>query len=80
MTGTSLVYILQPIVIPICLIAFLMLPYIADHYSNRRPASGAHPASPPPGRRDTVLEDRQTGAEDDGATQLRERDMDRSGG
>ncbi len=42
MDGTSLVYILAPIVIPICLFTGIALPYIADSYARRRPARPRH--------------------------------------
>ncbi len=75
MDGTSPVYILAPIVIPTCLFTGIALPYIADSYASRRP----RPASPSPGRGDSVLKDWQARSDDDDAAQLRERGMDRTG-
>ncbi len=75
MDGTSLVSILAPIVIPICLFTGIALPYSADSYARRR----QRPASPSPGRGDSVLKERQTRSDDDDAAQLRERGLDRTG-
>ena len=94
MDGSPLVFIIMPIVIPICLFVGIALPLNADSYTRRRQHPAVPPdeprheiqeapsaqASPPSGGEDSVLKNRQTGADDDGAAQLRERSMGRTGG
>ncbi len=46
MDGTSLVCILAPIVIPICLFTGIALPYVADSCARRRPSPGFAIAGP----------------------------------
>lgn len=75
MDGTSLVDILAPIVIPVCLFTGIALPCIADSCARRRP----RPATPSPGRGDNVLKDRQARSDDDDVAQLCERGMGRTG-
>jgi hypothetical protein len=64
---SSLFYIIGPIVIPICLFAFLALPYIADHYQNRqnrRAADGRHGTGEHPSGEPSSEQPVQTGGSD----------------